>query len=271
MQNILGAAGRQDRLYGQFDSRFVAPGMGQAVDRREFDRPNDRFFGECDFHPVGIVFPRRRKLHRSVGFSFYEFFPVACSVAPDVLRFQRFPGVVRRGRESDDRHIAVIPPLLFARLRDGQRYVAGPGRGVRPAPCQMAHRLFRFDPRAARHRPAGTSLHRKAQSQPLALLCGIVPQRTEAGDLRFRAGPNAAELSVEQLYSRKAGRRDRFQVGGNSFRGYVAPDVMEPCFRIKNFRGGRESLFVAFAERLVQLVRRRYDRYLRRQGSKRKQ
>lgn len=34
---------------------------------------------------------------------------------------------------------------------------------------------------------------------------GIVPQRTEAGDLRFRAGPNAAELSVEQLYSRKAG------------------------------------------------------------------
>ena len=249
--------------------------MGQAVDRREFDRPNDRFFGECDFHPVGIVFPRRRKLHRSVGFSFYEFFPVACSVAPDVLRFQRFPGVVRRGRESDDRHIAVIPPLLFARLRDGQRYVAGPGRGVRPAPCQMAHRLFRFDPRAARHRPAGTSLHRKAQSQPLALLCGmpdgIVPQRTEAGDLRFRAGPNAAELSVEQLYSRKAGRRDRFQVGGNSFRGYVAPDVMEPCFRIKNFRGGRESLFVAFAERLVQLVRRRYDRYLRCQGSKRKQ
>ena len=74
MQNILGAAGRQDRLYGQFDSWFVTPGMGQAVDRREFDRPNDRFFGECDFHPVGIVFPRRRKLHRSVGFSFYEFF-----------------------------------------------------------------------------------------------------------------------------------------------------------------------------------------------------
>ena len=57
MQNISALPDSRDRLYGQFDSRFVTPGMGQAVDRREFDRPNDRFFGECDFHPVGIVSP----------------------------------------------------------------------------------------------------------------------------------------------------------------------------------------------------------------------
>ena len=125
-------------------------------------------------------------------------------ITSDRLRSKRLVGIIQRSRKSQDCNIFIIPPVFTTRLRNRQIHCyLFTSVYIRPAPYQMTHRIFRFDPRTACHRPARTVLHRKTQTQPATFFCSMFyrffPRRAQTGNLRFYSRPGTAKLSVKQL------------------------------------------------------------------------
>ena len=133
---------------------------------------------------------------------------------------------------------------------------------------QMAHGVRGSDPRSSRHSPSGAVLHRQAQAQPAALLRGmthgILPQRTQTGNLWIHTRPLPTKLPMKKLYARDSSRSDRLQISSDPRQGHIATNVMKPGLRIINLFRLPESSTILLHKRTTQRLSIRYGCYLRR-------
>ena len=248
------------------DARLVTAGMVDAVHARQFDGADRDCLGERDLDPHGFAVAARRQVHRAAVRTGEHLLPRQVAVPFGREGLQEIAGIVQRRGKGQHSNVAVIAPCLPPRLRKGQHHAPVPCRGIRAAPGQMAHRIRRFDPRAARGRPSRAVLHRKAQPQPVRLFCGmlhhVVPHRAQRRDLGFDARPRAAELPVEQLHARNPRSGNRLEVFGNSLGRYIAADEMEPRLGIVDPGRRPEIGNIVSPEGTAQLFRIGHGRHL---------
>ena len=111
---------------------------------------------------------------------------------------------------------------------------------VGAAPDEVAHGIFRFDPGASGHRPAGAILHGKLQAHAVAFIGHmfnqIVPLRAESLDLGIDSRPGPA-FSVKEVEALKPGGMDGFDIRGQERFVHVATNQVKPGFWQAFMRG----------------------------------
>ena len=244
--------------------RLVTPRMVQRLHTRKLQSTHTHSPVKPYIDRIWLRRRRRCQTQSLTAPAAEQTHPVGPDTSFGLQRHERPARILGRSWEREYRHITVIAPLIGTSVRQGQYDTVVAALHVGTAPCKMAHCIFGFDPRAARHGPTRTPLHGETQSQTPALgrrmAYGVVPPLAQTRYARIVAGPHAviARLPVKQLHARETGRRDSLQIGRNTLRRDVASDIVEPRLRAEYLRRIGKGRYVICSEFPVENRLRRH-------------
>ena len=153
----------QQCIGSNMEVRFERHGMVQALYTRKLYGTDGGRRLELHFYPMRFSLLGRRKVYIRLLF-FHQFTPREVSVTFHLCPFQWLAGVTFRSREGQYGYVAIVSPFFLVRFGYSQLCLDVLACYIRTAIDNGAHRVFRLDPRSARHRPSRAVLHGESQS-----------------------------------------------------------------------------------------------------------